>query len=591
MDQLYTFDSPSMTSHSPMINYRKDAKKGVKFTFMVVGEMGTGKTTFVNSLLNKKVMSHRYEVDNGQQYDTKTLAFTSAKSISLPNTAVLTRNDFNPSSANEEPGIALTETKVEMVDDDNMKLYLNIIDTPGFGENLNNEICFVEIENYLKQQFDLVLAEETRIRRNPRFVDTRVHVMLYFITATGHGLREIDINCMKRLSKYVNILPVISKADTFTETELRHFKQQIKIDIEKFNVPIFQFDNSLSEYDEEEDYELIQECKYLSSLQPFAIISSEDEYEITDPKTGESKTTKARQYPWGLVDINNPKYSDFGTLKSVLLGTHLQDFKDLTHDFLYETYRTERLSKVTGRLEDDEDDDREFHESYEEQPYEDSFLKDATTIPSLSNLAQLTSSNPLHGFGDDHSITSTSSSKANNKSMLLDGAEPSSGMPSPKLRDNASTSSRSTISLDNGHQTRNLNSNNAAFKRLSIAPQRNQLRQISETVPYVIRHERILERQQKLEEMEMASAKELSSRAALLEQKAAALKAKERLMMKKLETERLRHVGGDSSDAASQRSQQYHYDNEDDLNNSDANYSVIQKEETLTDLHSIVSQK
>ena len=264
-------------------------KKGVKFTFMVVGEMGTGKTTFVNSLLNKKVMSHRYEENNGQQYDTKTLSFTSAKSIALPNTAMLTRNDFNPSTANEEPGIALTETKVGDGHDDNMKLYLNIIDTPGFGENLNNEICFVEIENYLKQQFDLVLAEETRIRRNPRFVDTRVHVMLYFITATGHGLREIDINCMKRLSKYVNILPVISKADTFTETELRHFKQQVKIDIEKFNVPTFQFDNSLSEYDEEDDYELIQECKYLSSLQPFAIISSEDEYEITDPRTGENR--------------------------------------------------------------------------------------------------------------------------------------------------------------------------------------------------------------------------------------------------------------------------------------------------------------
>lgn len=62
-------------------------------------------------------------------------------------------------------------------------------------------------------------------------------------------------------------------------------------------------------------------------------------------------------------------------------------------------------------------------------------------------------------------------------------------------------------------------------------------------------------------------------------------------MMKKSETERLRHVGGDASDAVSQRSQQYHYDNEDDLNNSEANYSVIQKEETLTDLHSIVSQK
>ena len=55
------------------------------------------------------------------------------------------------------------------------------------------------------------------------------------------------------------------------------------------------------------------------------------------------------------------------------------------------------------------------------------------------------------------------------------------------------------------------------------------MRQISETVPYVLRHERILERQQKLEEMEQASARELANRAALLEKKAAQLKAKEKL--------------------------------------------------------------
>ena len=86
--------------------------------------------------------------------------------------------------------------------------------------------------------------------------------MLYFITPTGHGLREIDIQCMKRLSKYVNIIPVIGKADSFTLTELQHFKQQIRIDIQKFNVPTFQFDNSLNDYDEDEDYDLIQECKF-----------------------------------------------------------------------------------------------------------------------------------------------------------------------------------------------------------------------------------------------------------------------------------------------------------------------------------------
>ncbi|KAK6464774.1 Septin-domain-containing protein [Scheffersomyces coipomensis] len=596
MDQSYTYESPSMISNSPMINYRKDAKKGVKFTFMVVGESGNGKTTFINSLLNKKVLSHRFE--NASDTDTKTLTFTSAKSVALPNTSILTRQEFNARTSNEEPGIALTETKVELIDDENLKLLLSIIDTPGFGENLNNELCFLEIENYLKQQFDLVLAEETRIKRNPRFIDTRVHALLYFITPTGHGLREIDIQCMKRLSKYVNIIPVIGRADTFTETELKHFKTQIKIDIEKFNVPIFQFDSILHEFDEDEDYELIQECKYLAALQPFAIITSEEEFEVKDPTNGQTNLIRGRQLPWGLIDINDTQYSDFPILKSVLLGSHLQDFKDLTHDFLYETYRTERLTKVTGgnnnggsnNHNDDEYDDSEFHDTVE---HHNEF--GANSVPSLSNLAQLTNLNTTLGSsitnstshnGDDESLASNSSISRKKNTLLLDDDDDDEDFNgTSKTKDNGSfTSSTSTISFDHGKDNipppRNLIPTNGQFKRLSIAPQRNQLRQISETVPYVIRHERILERQQKLEEMEMASAKELAHRAALLEKKAAELKLKERALMKRLESVEKPKSNNETT-------------NDDDGENDGdtTRHSTITKDETLTDLHSYVEQR
>ena len=174
---------------------------------------------------------------------------------------------------------------------------------------------------------------------------------------------------MKRLSKYVNIIPVIGKADSFTPNELQYFKQQIRIDIQKFNVPTFQFDNSLDDYDEDEDYDLIQECKFLTNLQPFAVITSEDVFEVSN--NGEQpKIIRARKYPWGLVDINDTRFSDFPILRSVLLGSHLQDLKDLTHDFLYERYRTERLTKVTGNgqaFEDEEGDDGEFHDTVEHQ--------------------------------------------------------------------------------------------------------------------------------------------------------------------------------------------------------------------------------
>lgn len=574
-----SFDSPSMVSNSPMINYRKDARKAVKFTFLVAGELGTGKSTFINCLLNRKVMGHTYEGIN-KSLETKTLAFTLAHSMALPNTSILARNEFDASVAHEEPGIALTETKVESVDEENVRLQLNIIDTPGFGDNLNNELCLNEIENYLKQQFDLVLAEETRIRRNPRFVDTRVHVMLYFITPTGHGLRELDITCMKRLSKYVNIIPVIGRADSFTESEIKHFKKQIKTDIERFNVPVFQFDNSSNEYDEDEDYDLIQEGKYLASLQPFAIVASEQDFEIKDSQTGKTKTIKARQYPWGLVDVNNPKYSDFPLLKSVLLGSHLQDLKDLTHDFLYETYRTERLTKVTGHNNDDED---VFHDTT------DDILN--ATVPSMSNLAQLTEGNDttarfLNGKEDSDETTSlTSSSSKKPRSMLLDADDLDT---SPKLRDNASfTLSVSTFSENQAPSVRSMT--DSSFKRHSIAPQRNQLRQISETVPYVIRHERILERQHKLEEMEVASAKELSSRAALLEQKAAELKAKEKLLLQRLEEYKRKQA----EKAAEEKLEEPEENGENGETEAElsGNYLTIRKEETLTDLHSIVTKQ
>lgn len=580
-----------------MINYRKDSKKAVKFTFMVAGELGTGKSTFVNCLLDGKIMTHTFD-GVGRNPNTKTLSFTLAQHVALPNTAILARNEFDASSAHEEPGIALTETKVEMVDEDNVRLQLNIIDTPGFGDNLDNELCFLEIENYLKQQFDLVLAEETRIRRNPRFIDTRVHVLIYFITPTGHGLRELDIACMKRLSKYVNIIPVIGRADSFTEKELAHYKEQIKIDIERFNVPIFQFDNTMNDYDEDEDFELIQECKYLASLQPFAIIASEQNYEVKDTTTGETRVIKARQYPWGLVDVHNPKHSDFPVLKSVLLGSHLQDLKDLTHDFLYETYRTERLTKVTGKG----DNELSFQDT---TSHEQSFASSA--IPSLSNLAQLAEGNDTTRFlgkddtNDAASLASDLSKKP--KSMLLDE---SSYTESPKLKNTGASfvSSSSTISETHSNYSdrdeptmehNGLDKTSKSFKRMSIAPQRSQLRQISETVPYVIRHERILERQQKLEEMEIASAKELSNRAAMLEKKAAELKAKEKALLQRLEEYKRQESANKAWNAENETTEEQKPDYDDNEkhhseNEPSGNYTM-QKDETITDLHSLVSKQ
>lgn len=209
------------------------------------------------------------------------------------------------------------------------------MDTPGFGDSIDNEASFGEIVGYLERQYDDILAEESRIKRNPRFRDNRVHALLYFITPTGHGLRELDIELMKRLSPRVNVIPVIGKADSLTPAELAESKKLVMEDIEHYRIPVYNFPYDI----EEDDEDTVEENAELRGLMPFAIVGSEDVIEIG------GRRVRARQYPWGIVEVDNPRHSDFLAIRSALLHSHLADLKEITHDFLYENYRTEKLSK------------------------------------------------------------------------------------------------------------------------------------------------------------------------------------------------------------------------------------------------------
>ena len=53
---------------------RKNVKKGVSFTLMVVGASGTGRTTFVNTLCDKKVLDHKYSDDPANAHLDQTVS-------------------------------------------------------------------------------------------------------------------------------------------------------------------------------------------------------------------------------------------------------------------------------------------------------------------------------------------------------------------------------------------------------------------------------------------------------------------------------------------------------------------------------------
>jgi cell division control protein 11 len=156
-----------MMSSSSAIKLRKkkNVKKGIQFCLMVCGASGTGRTTFVNTLCGRRVL---------QPLDAD-----------------------DPSTAHLEQGVQIKPVTVELeLDEEGTRVSLTIVDTPGFGDGIDNEAMFDEITTHLERQYDDILAEESRIKRNPRFRDNRVHVLLYFVQPTGKSLFWTGYNAL-----------------------------------------------------------------------------------------------------------------------------------------------------------------------------------------------------------------------------------------------------------------------------------------------------------------------------------------------------------------------------------------------------------
>jgi len=272
---------------------------------MVVGQSGLGKSTFVRTLVGTDMIPAR-DFDQFNDLGERTIDITSY---------------------------------VEDIDADGQKVILTVVDTPGFGDNINNSKSFVRILEFVESQHKRFLAEESRVQRNAKFQDTRIHVIVYFIPPTGHYLRDLDIVFMKQLGKRANILPVVAKADTLLPSELKGFKQRLMDDMQKHDIPIFDFP-----VNSEDDDDIVQENTEFRANMPFSIVSSDILHDI------DGETVPARQYPWGLVLVENEQHCDFSKLKFVLLSSHLEVLKEVTNDLHYENYRQESLQK-TGSLD------------------------------------------------------------------------------------------------------------------------------------------------------------------------------------------------------------------------------------------------
>merc|ERR1711931_420958 len=59
-----------------------------------------------------------------------------------------------------------------------------------------------------------------------------------------------------------------------------------------------------------------------------------------------NKMVKARQYPWGTVQVENENHCDFMKLREMLIRTNMEDLRETTHKTHYELYRRCKLQEM-----------------------------------------------------------------------------------------------------------------------------------------------------------------------------------------------------------------------------------------------------
>ncbi|XP_038622723.1 septin-10 isoform X2 [Tachyglossus aculeatus] len=297
--QKENYRSLSMTGHAgfeslPDQLVNRSIHQGFCFNILCIGETGIGKSTLIDTLFNT--------------------------------------NFDDRESSHFHPNVKLQAQTYEL-QESSVRLKLTVVNTVGFGDQINKGHSYLPIVDYIDAQFEAYLQEELKIKRSLyNYHDTRIHACLYFLSPTGHSLKTLDLLTMKALDSKVNIIPVIAKADTISKTELQKFKIKLMSELVNNGVQIYQFPT--------DDETISKINSSMNGHLPFAVVGCMEEVKIGN------KMVKARQYPWGIVQVENENHCDFVKLREMLICTNMEDLREQTHARHYELYRRCKLEEM-----------------------------------------------------------------------------------------------------------------------------------------------------------------------------------------------------------------------------------------------------
>ena len=200
----------------------------------------------------------------------------------------------------------------------NTILRVRVVDTPGFGNNIDHKHAVRPITKYIRKCRDEQFRAETGARKETEADGDRlVHACVYFISP--HRFLEIDRHFLRHVQRELAIVPVIAKTDTLTDEELAEYRAMLRDEFTKNNIQVYDFGEKSSELLEKRAF-----ARGRERGEPLGIIARDG------------------HYPWGTSQFQFAAHSDFALLKDLLLSEHTEPLVEHA-SARYAKYRARRV--------------------------------------------------------------------------------------------------------------------------------------------------------------------------------------------------------------------------------------------------------
>lgn len=353
---------------------------------MVVGATNAGKSSFVEYLRSS------FPAPSERHMSGSVTPVTTPR---IPQA----QGSFHPSYTETE----LDGERVALTLWDSQSLEKNVVDL-----QLRELVAFVE------SKFEDTFNEEQKVARTQGAPDTHIHCVFLLLDPTrlDYNFRqafheqkgpfrpeapagldpELDISILKGLTNKTAVIPVISKADSLTRTQLHTLKQRAWRCMQDASIDPLAAIELMDDDDESDSSVTSAEFPPEIGLRPMRKERSNDSdatkdsaldysfsssgksassvttntspanvkqntrhvvehvpfpYSLICPDPGD-RSVKGRAFAWGVADPLNPDHCDFTRLRDTIFYELRDDLRTAARERWYEAWRTSRLKRLPG---------------------------------------------------------------------------------------------------------------------------------------------------------------------------------------------------------------------------------------------------